>query len=164
MKVETKPNGFTCACLELIENKLYIDMPIARSRPTGLPGPKGAKGLRGRLTGGEDLKPGPRGDRGEPGLSGMPGLKGDEGSPGQAGEVGGAGAQGPPGEWSRIKINVAACVCVFVRACVRVRACSCARVFVRVCLCVRLFVCVRVRLRPCSCSRVFMHVFPSSCH
>jgi len=51
------------------------------------------------------------------------------------------------------------CVCMRVRACVRVCACACMRACVRVCVCVRARACVRVCVRACVCVCVWWGVF-----
>jgi len=55
------------------------------------------------------------------------------------------------------------CVCVCVRACVRVRvcvcACACVWVSVCVCACVCVFLCTNVCVSVCECGCVFTYVF-----
>ena len=43
------------------------------------------------------------------------------------------------------------CVCVCVRACVRVCVCVCVCACVRVCVCVRVYECVYTRVSACAC-------------
>src|SRR5262245_11990839 len=81
-----------------LKSRVLLNGAMGPKAVDGAPGPKGDRGDPG-LQG----PPGPKGEKGDPGLQGPPGPKGEKGDPGlqgppgPKGEKGDPGLQGPPG-------------------------------------------------------------------